>query len=74
MDDLYSILDVSPGASLEAIKERFRFLAQAYHPDKFASPKHKRQAEERFKRINEAYRILSDPEKRAKYDKNRAHW
>ena len=71
-DDFYSILDVSPDASAEEIKERYRFFAQAYHPDKFTSLKHKKQGEERFKRINEAYGILSDSEKRAVYDKKRS--
>lgn len=71
MEDFYQILGVSPKASLEEIKERFRFLAQAYHPDKFASTNHKAQAEEQFKRINEAYQVLSDPRKRAEYDGKR---
>ncbi len=68
IDDLYALLDVAPTASFEEIKERFRFLAHAYHPDKFASLPHKQQAEEHFKKINAAYQILSDPEKRAAYD------
>lgn len=68
MDNYYQILGVSTNASIKEIKERFRFLAQAYHPDKFANAEHKAQAEEQFKKINEAYQILSDPRKRAEYD------
>lgn len=49
MDDFYSILGVPPNASAAQIKQRYRFLAQAYHPDKFASDAHKRDAEEAFK-------------------------
>jgi DnaJ-domain-containing protein 1/TM2 domain-containing membrane protein YozV len=68
MDNYYQILGVSTHASTEEIKERFRFLAQAYHPDKFANAEHKTQAEEQFKKINGAYQILSDPRKRTEYD------
>lgn len=72
MDDLYLILGVDSDAKLEAIQERFRFLAQAYHPDKFSSPKHKQLAEEEFKKINNVYQILSNPRKRADYDLQRS--
>jgi curved DNA-binding protein CbpA len=72
MDDYYSILEVSPSASLQEIKESYRFLVQANHPDKFGSEKHKKRAEERIKKINEAYEILSDSDQRAKYDRNRS--
>ena len=72
MDDYYSILEVSPSASLQEIKESYRFLAQANHPDKFGSEKHKKRAEERIKRINAAYEILSDSDRRAEYDRNRS--
>lgn len=68
MDDYYLVLGVEQDAKPEAIQEKFRFLAQAYHPDKFSSPKQKELAEEEFKRINNAYQILSNPLKRADYD------
>jgi MinD-like ATPase involved in chromosome partitioning or flagellar assembly len=71
MDDLYLILGVEPDAKPEAIQERFRFLAQAFHPDKYSSLKQKQFAEEEFKKINNAYQILSNPRKRADYDSQR---
>ncbi len=64
----YDILGVETSASAEVIKERFRFLSQAYHPDKFANASQKLQAEEEFKVFNEAYQTLSDPENRSRYD------
>ncbi|GBD33943.1 Chaperone protein DnaJ [bacterium HR34] len=60
--DYYSILGVSRDASQEEIKRAYRRLAHKYHPDKGGD-------EEKFKEINEAYQVLSDPEKRAQYDK-----
>lgn len=64
--DYYKILGVSRDASLDDIKRAFRKLAQKYHPDRNPGDK---TAEERFKDINEAYQVLSDPEKRAQYDR-----
>ena len=72
MEDYYQILGVPPNASPEKLKERFRFLAQAYHPDKFATSLHQEEAEEAFKKINEAYHILSNPGRRAEYDRQRS--
>ena len=69
MENYYDILDIHPKASQQQIKERFRFLANAYHPDKFSSPTHKAEAEEAFKKVNQAYQVLSVPAKRAEYDR-----
>jgi curved DNA-binding protein CbpA len=64
LKDHYAILGVPRNATPEEIKEAYRRLAKEYHPDKNPSP----EAEERFKLINEAYQVLSDPAKRAEYD------
>ena len=69
MENYYDVLDIHPKATQQQIKERFRFLANAYHPDKFSSPTHKAEAEEAFKKVNEAYQVLSVPAKRAEYDR-----
>lgn len=66
MKDYYKILGVSRDASQEEIKKAFRRLARQYHPD--LNPGNK-EAEEKFKEINEAYACLSDPVKRANYDR-----
>lgn len=63
--DYYKILGVSRAASADEIKKAFRKQAMKYHPDKNKGDK---EAEERFKEINEAYAVLSDPEKRKQYD------
>lgn len=69
--DYYAALGVSRDASAEDIKQAFRKLARKYHPD---VAKDKKTAEERFKEINEANEVLSDPEKRRKYDELGADW
>lgn len=63
--DYYSILNVNKNASQDEIKANFRRLAMKYHPDR---NQNNPSAEEQFKKIKEAYDVLSDPKKRAEYD------
>ncbi|MCM8766169.1 MAG: molecular chaperone DnaJ [Candidatus Omnitrophica bacterium] len=65
--DYYEVLGVSRNASKEDIRAAFRKLAMQYHPDRVPAEK-KKEAEERFKEISEAYAVLSDDQKRAQYD------
>ncbi len=69
--DYYKVLGVSKTASVDDIKKAFRKLARKYHPD--VNPGDKK-AEEKFKEINEAYEVLSDAEKRRKYDTLGPNW
>jgi curved DNA-binding protein len=69
--DYYKTLGVDKNATEKEIKSAFRKLARKHHPD--VNPDDP-QAEARFKEVNEAYEVLSDPEKRAKYDQLGADW
>ena len=64
--DYYEVLGLQKGASESEIKSAFRKAAMKYHPDKNPGDK---EAEEKFKEVNEAYSVLSDPEKKDKYDR-----
>lgn len=70
-EDYYTILDVSRNATAKQIKDAYRKLARKYHPD--VNPDDK-SAEQKFKRINEAYEVLSDTEKRKNYDQFGENW
>ena len=67
--DYYQILGVAPDADEKAVKSAYRKLARKYHPD---VSEHK-DAEARFKEVAEAYRVLSDKERRAEYDEIRKY-
>ena len=64
--DYYEVLGIQKGASADEVKQSFRRLALKHHPDR--NPDNKKESEERFKEISEAYEILSDPQKRSTYD------
>src|SRR5210317_940662 len=63
--DYYEVLGVKKDSSTQDIKKAYRKLAMKYHPDRNKGDK---EAEEKFKKISEAYAVLSDPEKRKQYD------
>lgn len=69
--DFYEVLGISKGASESDIKKAYRKAAMKYHPDKFsgASEEERKEAEEKFKEINDAYQVLSDENKKAQYDR-----
>src|SRR5687767_7520300 len=64
--DYYKILGVPRSAGQDDIRKAYRKLAMQFHPDRNPGDK---QAEERFKEINEAYQVLNDPQKRSHYDR-----
>lgn len=64
--DYYDILGVSKSSSAEEIKKAYRKLALKYHPDR--NGKDDKEAEKKFKEVNEAYQVLSDPQKKSQYD------
>jgi len=64
--DYYKILGVSENASVEEIKKAYRTLALKYHPDR--NPTNKKEAENRFKEISEAYYVLGDPQRKQEYN------
>lgn len=68
--DLYALLGVNQNASEGEIKSGYRKAALKYHPDRHAnkSEEEKKEAEAKFKLVGEAYEVLSDPEKKARYD------
>jgi curved DNA-binding protein len=70
--DYYEVLGVPKDADEKAIKVAYRKLARKHHPD--VNPNSRAEAESKFKEINEAYEVLSDKEKRAKYDQFGADW
>jgi curved DNA-binding protein len=65
-EDYYKVLGLEKTASADDIKKAYRKLALKHHPDR--NPENKKAAEEKFKKISEAYAVLSDPEKRQQYD------
>ena len=69
--DYYKILGLEKGADVNAVKKAYRKLAAKYHPDKNPG---KKAAEDKFKEINEANEVLSDPEKRKRYDELGSAW
>lgn len=71
--DYYETLGVGRGASADEIKQAYRRLAKKYHPDLHPEGK-KSEMSEKFKEVNEAYEVLSDADKRSKYDRLGADW
>lgn len=71
--DYYQILGLTQAASADDIKKAFRRLARQYHPDLHSGAK-KSEMEKKFKELNEAHEVLSDPDKRKKYDQYGAQW
>lgn len=72
--DYYEILGVKRDASAEDIKKAYRKLALKWHPDRHQGEQAKQEAQKTFQRMSEAYEVLSDPEKRKKYDQFGKDW
>jgi len=74
--DFYEILGVNKNASESDLKKAFRKASLKWHPDRWSdkSEKEKKEAEEKFKEISEAYDVLSDPDKRSRYDRFGENW
>src|SRR5205807_6059274 len=72
--DYYEVLGVPRDATAKQIRDAYRKLARQYHPDLQDTPAKKKVAEDKFKEVNEAHEVLSDPEKRKKYDRFGADW
>ena len=71
--DYYAVLGIGREASAEDVKKAFRRLARQYHPDLHSGSK-KAEMEKKFKELNEAHEVLSDPDKRKKYDRYGHRW
>ncbi|KAL6184303.1 hypothetical protein ACLB2K_045706 [Fragaria x ananassa] len=71
--DHYKILEVDRNASPNELRTSYKSLVMVWHPDKHLQEKTRAEAETKFKKINEAYQILNDPEKRQKYDRHHAN-
>ena len=73
MNNYYKILEVDSQASLEVMQKAYKALSMKYHPDKLEKADEPT-ARERMQLINEAYAVLSDPDKRRDYDSQRMYW
>lgn len=77
MKNYYKVLELPTTASKEEIKQKYRELSKQYHPDLVVNKENIdliKNHEEKFKEINEAYSVLSDPEKKKAYDKKLLFW
>ena len=70
-DDHYAALGLEPGAGREEVREAWRFLLAAFHPDRFRDPGQRGRAEEITKRVNAAWQVLGDADARRRYDRRR---
>lgn len=70
-DDHYAALGLEPGAGREEVREAWRFLLAAFHPDRFRDPGQRGRAEEITKRVNAAWQVLGDADARRRYDLRR---
>ena len=68
--DFYEVLGVKPTASQKEIQAAYRALVSRYHPDKHQDNALRELAEQKLQELNEAYEVLSDPERRAQYDQD----